>query len=337
MAGVAWAGQLTYKGYNVVQVLVNGKALGGDVPAINVDGHVMMPVRAISEALGGKVDWDGATQSVLVDTASAAAATVNGKVISMADLNARLQEQSGQQMLNRMIEEELIRQEAAKLNLSVTDVELAAEIQRVRDQVGGAQQLAEALRQNNLTQAQFEQLTEFNLLARKVVATVVAPQITDDAVQKHYQANQLRLRYANTQVRASHILVATEAEAKQVLERLAKGEKFADLAMALSTDPSAKSNKGDLGFFGPGVMVAEFEQAAFALKVGAPSAPVKTAYGWHIIEVTDRTEGAAISEAEALTAARQELVDQKTRDTISPWLQELKAKAKIQNHFGAAK
>jgi peptidyl-prolyl cis-trans isomerase C len=90
------------------------------------------------------------------------------------------------------------------------------------------------------------------------------------------------------QIRASHILVKTEEEAKQILEILEQGNKtFEQIAMERSSCPS-KKNGGDLGFFGKQQMVKEFENAAFNLKVGEVSQPVKTQFGWHIIKLTDK-------------------------------------------------
>ncbi len=84
-------------------------------------------------------------------------------------------------------------------------------------------------------------------------------------------------------VHCTHILVKTEQEAKTVLERLKKGEKFANIAMEVSLCPSGKKG-GDLGTFGRGKMVKEFEVGAFALEKGQTSGPVKTKYGCHIIK-----------------------------------------------------
>jgi parvulin-like peptidyl-prolyl isomerase len=84
-------------------------------------------------------------------------------------------------------------------------------------------------------------------------------------------------------VRCAHILVKTEQEAKAVLERLSKGEKFANIAQEISLCPSGKKG-GDLGTFGRGKMVKEFEVGAFALQKGQTSSLVKTKYGYHIIE-----------------------------------------------------
>ncbi len=84
---------------------------------------------------------------------------------------------------------------------------------------------------------------------------------------------------------ARHILVATEPEARLILTKLGEGEDWTDLAAKMSTDASNSANGGDLGWFGKGQMVEEFETAAYALKIGEVSEPVKTTFGYHIIQV----------------------------------------------------
>lgn len=91
----------------------------------------------------------------------------------------------------------------------------------------------------------------------------------------------------STQVKASHILVETEAEAKKLYEEIANGKDFAQAAMENSNCPSGLQG-GDLGYFGQGVMVKPFEDAAFSLEIGKVSEPVKTDFGWHLILVTDK-------------------------------------------------
>lgn len=88
-----------------------------------------------------------------------------------------------------------------------------------------------------------------------------------------------------TQVRASHILVKTEAEVQKLQSELAGGAAFEALAKKVSQCPSGAEG-GDLGWFGRGMMVPSFEQAAFAMQVGEVSAPVKTQFGYHLIKLT---------------------------------------------------
>lgn len=90
-----------------------------------------------------------------------------------------------------------------------------------------------------------------------------------------------------TEVRASHILVPTEQEARDLKARMENGEDFGQLAQQHSQCPSGRSG-GDLGFFGKGMMVPEFEKAAFASQLNEVSEPVKTQFGYHLIKVTEQ-------------------------------------------------
>jgi peptidyl-prolyl cis-trans isomerase C len=90
-----------------------------------------------------------------------------------------------------------------------------------------------------------------------------------------------------SQARASHILVKTEQQAQQIMKRLTDGEDFAAVARRFSSCPSGKSG-GDLGWFGKGMMVPEFEKIAFEEEVGKVVGPVKTQFGFHVIKVTGR-------------------------------------------------
>jgi peptidyl-prolyl cis-trans isomerase C len=89
------------------------------------------------------------------------------------------------------------------------------------------------------------------------------------------------------QVRAAHILVSSEDKAKDLLQRVGKGENFADLAKRFSSCPSGKTG-GDLGWFGKGMMVKEFEDAAFGGQKGAVVGPIKTQFGYHLIKIVDQ-------------------------------------------------
>ena len=92
-----------------------------------------------------------------------------------------------------------------------------------------------------------------------------------------------------TQVKASHLLVRTEDEAKQLREEILGGKPFEDVAAEVSLCPSG-ANGGDLGFFGKGQMVKEFEDAAFSMEIGEVSEPIQTQFGWHLIKLTDKKD-----------------------------------------------
>jgi peptidyl-prolyl cis-trans isomerase C len=119
----------------------------------------------------------------------------------------------------------------------------------------------------------------------------IKPKVADEMVKEAYDKEASKVTTAE-RVRARHILVASEAEAEEVIAGLKKGEKFDDLAKQVSLDGS-KDYGGDLGYFTAEEMVAEFSKAAFALKPGQISKPVKTNYGWHVIKLEDRKPGGA--------------------------------------------
>jgi len=134
-----------------------------------------------------------------------------------------------------------------------------------------------------------------DLRRRLVVQRVVRefqkpPEITDEQAKAYYDENPNL--YSTTQIRASHILVKDEAAAREIREQVkADPNKFADIAKEKSTDKTSGAKGGDLGMFGQGRMVPEFERAAFALKPGEVSEVVKTQYGYHVIIVAERKEG----------------------------------------------
>ncbi len=116
------------------------------------------------------------------------------------------------------------------------------------------------------------------------------PTISDEEAKKYYDDNPNL--FSSTQIEASHILVKDEDTAKKLrAELVADKSKFADKAKELSIDKTSGAKGGDLGKFGQGRMVPEFERVAFALQPGEVSQPVKTQYGWHVILVSEREGG----------------------------------------------
>lgn len=111
--------------------------------------------------------------------------------------------------------------------------------------------------------------------------------VTDAAMKKVYEDASKQLG-GEQEVRARHILVATEPEAKAILDEINKGTDFSELARQKSKDPGAAAEGGDLGWFSKEQMVPEFAEAAFKMDKGQVSEPVKTQFGWHIIKVEDK-------------------------------------------------
>jgi peptidyl-prolyl cis-trans isomerase C len=147
--------------------------------------------------------------------------------------------------------------------------------------------------------------------------------VTEDEAKKVFDEKIAGLK-PEEEIHARHILVATEAEAKEVEERLKKGEDFATLAKEKSKDPSAEG--GDLGFFSRGQMLKPFEDAAFALKEGEISEPVQTQFGWHIIKVEEKRTRPLPTFDQVKDQIISQLTAQKAKETIKG----LNANAKIE-------
>ena len=148
--------------------------------------------------------------------------------------------------------------------------------------------------------------------------------ITDDLVRASYD-KQASTITPEERLRARHILLGTEQEAKDIAAKLKKGEKFADLAKAHSLDGS-KDFGGDLGYFTSDEMVKEFASVANALKKGQTSGPVKTEFGWHIINLIDRKAGGPRPYEEVKGAIKLVLL----RKAVQEKVDALRKKAKIE-------
>jgi len=163
-----------------------------------------------------------------------------------------------------------------------------------------------------------------SLMAGEVVNNIATAAVTDEALQAAYDA-QYGAAVPGTEYHAAHILVATEAEAQAVAARLATGEDFATLAQELSTDTGSGANGGELGWFGLGMMVPEFEAAVVAATPGVVTAPVQSQFGWHLVLVQESRPIAP----PALDDMRDELSGMLQQAAIEARVAELTAAATI--------
>jgi foldase protein PrsA len=230
-------------------------------------------------------------------------ATVNGEEIFESDLTDRLailgfiyqmtidRDTYGEEMLNQLIEERLLIQEAVKKEVVLDDAELDEQFTSfttmLTSSYGGEVTMNTELRKAGLKLDDFKSLIAtltrvgnlIDLLTKDIT-------ISESEVRAYYDSNPEEF-ISEESVRASHILVADAALAAQVLQQLKDGADFAAMAAQYSTDSANKNSGGDLGFFTYGDMVEPFEDAAFALEVGDLSEVVQTEFGYHIIKLTD--------------------------------------------------
>ncbi|QDP39719.1 peptidylprolyl isomerase [Radiobacillus deserti] len=208
------------------------------------------------------------------DNSEAVVESKAGDVTKEEFYNA-LQKESGETVL-----QELVMQKVLEDKYDVSDSEVDDQLKKLKDQYGD--QFEAVLQQNGFEDEDaFKEVLRLNLLQEKAITEGI--EVTEEEINEKYERMQ-------TEVKASHILVSDEDTAKKVKKQLDEGKDFADLAKDFSTDTASAEKGGDLGFFGTGAMVPEFEDAAYSMEVGEISDPVQTDNGWHIIKVTDKRD-----------------------------------------------
>ncbi|MCL4457891.1 MAG: peptidylprolyl isomerase [Nitrospirae bacterium] len=172
---------------------------------------------------------------------------------------------------------------------------------------------------------EFKKITLINQLLEKEIEA--ASKFTDKDVKDYYDKHKEDFM-VNSQMRLSHILVKTEEDAKKVYERLQKGEDFAKIASDASIDKATAKSGGDIGIFKKGDMRPELEDAAFRLKKGQVSMPIKLKDGIHIIKVID-AKGSVMEFEKVKGFVRQKMIAEKQRETFDKFIENLKKSYKI--------
>jgi len=135
-------------------------------------------------------------------------------------------------------------------------------------------------------------------------------------MKSYYDANKEKFK-KEREINTRHILLKTEEEAKQIMEKLQKGENFVDLSKTYSIDPNAKASGGEIGFHPKGTLLPEYEAAAFKLtKVGQVTGPVKSQFGYHIIRLEGTKPPAYVSFEEVKDFIRQQMVQDKQKELL---------------------
>ena len=277
----------------------------------------------MSEALNQLVNGEVAYQAASKEKVFATDAEIQKAILDMPVFKK-----------DGLFQSDLYKNILAANKLSVAEFENSLRQQVSLQKVQGLFELAykptalEAAVQNEIKSTQiavdYIQLTVETFNKSSVISdAAVSKELETDAFKKkvtdYYQANMAEFETPE-QVKASHILIKIDpntpeiqakAKADQVLKEVKKGD-FGKLASKYSEDPGSKAKNGELGFFGRGRMVKEFEEAAFSLKVGEVSGLVKSPFGFHIIKVTDKKAAQKTSEKEAqLKIGRKMLAEQK--------------------------
>ena len=223
-------------------------------------------------------------------------AEVNESILSMGERGRSLMNPQGQKMvLDQLINRKLILAGARK-ELLEFDPEF----------------------KKQLALAKEELLTKFAI--SRAIENV---KVTDEEAKKYYDENTERFN-TGASVNASHILVDSEEKANEIRAEIESGIiTFADAAKKYSSCPS-KDNGGELGTFGRGQMVKEFEDAAFEMNVGEMSAPVKTQFGFHLILLNEKNESTVLAYEEIADQLREQLLSEKQQKAFTSRINQLK-------------
>ncbi|AOY14711.1 MULTISPECIES: peptidylprolyl isomerase PrsA [Bacillus cereus group] len=221
-------------------------------------------------------------------------ATATDSTITKSDFEKQLKDRYGKDMLYEMMAQDVITKK-----YKVSDDDVDKELQKAKNQYGD--QFKNVLKNNGLKdEADFKNQIKFKLAMNEAIKK----SITEKDVKDHYKP----------EIKASHILVSDENEAKEIKKKLDAGASFEELAKQESQDLLSKEKGGDLGYFNSGRMAPEFETAAYKLKVGQISNPVTSPNGYHIIKLTDKKELKPYDEVK--DSIRKNLEEERISDPI---------------------
>ncbi|MDQ1147187.1 foldase protein PrsA [Bacillus sp. SORGH_AS 510] len=195
--------------------------------------------------------------------------------VTQEELYNTMKDKYGNQALQQLVYEKVLSKK-----YKVTDKELNEKIDQLKADLGANFETTLA-QYGYKSEADLKKTMKLGMMQEKAAMKDV--KVTDKELKDYYDNYQ-------PEIKARHILVADEKTANEVKKKLDGGAKFEDVAKEYSTDTASAQNGGDLGWFGTGKMDPDFEKAAYALKVNEISAPVKTQFGYHIIQLTDKKE-----------------------------------------------
>lgn len=232
--------------------------------------------------------------------------------------------------LNRLIDKTIMMQQAEKMGVAVPDSEVEKQIQDIKTRFPSEKQFNEALAKQKWTIEDLKDNIRNSVTVQRLMDKISpATKISDKDALDFYKKNKKVTFYSQEQIHAKHILVKNLKSAQDVESQLDKGKDFATLAKKYSTDPGSKNKGGDLGWSSLGSLVPEFEKAALALGKNEISKPVKSKFGYHIIQLLEKKQGRQIPYKEVKEQIKSMLSGQKRQEKLQKWIQEMKKKAEV--------
>lgn len=224
-------------------------------------------------------------------------------------------------VMDEMTKSLLLLDAAEKEGITVTEEEKQNALENFKINFQNDEEYKSFLEQRGMTEEFIiQELAKETLINNYIISKIDSLKPNDDELKDIFDDMKM-----NMQVKASHILVDTEEEALKVIERINKGEDFAELAKELSTDTGSGVNGGDLDYFNYAQMVKPFSEAAFALETGEVSQPVKSDFGYHIIKLTDKIVNGEIT----VESEKDKLIEYYKMSKFEDLLEQLKSTAEI--------
>jgi peptidyl-prolyl cis-trans isomerase C len=293
---------------------------------------------ADADSLVAKIDGQAVHLGELQDVLNHFQASSGNK---LQDLKPEERQKLYLQILDRLIDDRLIMKAASSVKVPAEAVD--ARYNRFVEQVGGAEQMKKELAEEGKTPSDVRGMIEQSIRQRTWMESQFQgkTEVTDEDVKKLYDSSP-DVSQVPPMVRASHILIlvpqgsskeveaAKRAEAEKIRARLVAGEDFGLVAKTSSEDPGSKDLAGDLNFFSKQRMVPEFAEAAFAMKVGELSQPVRTKFGFHLIKVTDKKDARRLSLEESKEKLKMDLTNSKREEIVRQVIAGLRSGAKIE-------
>ena len=245
-------------------------------------------------------------------------------------------------MLDQIIDMEIIYEQAKKDNLLPSEKEVNDSYKELKSSIDADEEYKKSLEKIGVTDEFLKEQQEQDLALQKFKDSFdKETKVSDEEIQKYYDANEKD--FYKDEVKASHILISTvdesgnalsdakkkeaKAKAEEVLKKVKAGEEFATLAKEYSDDKGSGSQGGDLGFFGKGVMVQEFEEAVYALKIGEVSEIVESQFGYHIIKLTDK-----VDEQQPVSEVEESIKTTLLNDKYIQAIEKLRKEAKVEKN-----
>jgi peptidyl-prolyl cis-trans isomerase C len=252
----------------------------------------------------------------------------------------RLAQRYRKTIVKRLVNEELVRQEAKRLKITPTAAQLDEELKGYKAMFKTEKRFEQYLQSAKIDLAKVKENLTQGLLLKLLLEKSQIAQISDEEVRAHYEKQKARYE-VKEKVRASHILIklekgatpeqvnAARQKAQGLADKARKGEDFAALAKANSEGPTA-SRGGDLNYFARNRMVKEFDEKAFTMKIGEISDPVRTRFGWHVIKLVDRKDAHTRGFEEVGENIRRMLEGRAQRQARADIIKRLREKSEIE-------